>query len=114
MSATNRPHVLLICVEHWSGRYLGIEGHPCIRTPTLDSLATNGVRFTNAYCTTPSCIPARRSPMTGTLPRTHGDRVFKEEEPMPALSTLLGYDAASAARIRHTPRLPGAVPSAAS
>ena len=52
--------------------------------------------------------------MTGMWPRTHGDRVFKEEEPMPALPTLLGYDAASAARIRHTPRLPGAVPSAAS
>lgn len=47
-------------------------------TPTLDQLAANGVRYTHAYTATPLCIPTRRSLMTGTTPRTHGDRVFNE------------------------------------
>jgi arylsulfatase len=85
-----RPNVLLICVEHWSGRFLGVEGHPCIQTPTLDRLARNGVRFTNAYSSTPTCIPARRSLMTGMTARAHGDRIFKEREPMPQATTLAG------------------------
>ena len=80
----DRPNVLLICTDHWPAGLLGCAGHSHILTPTLDQLAANGVRFTNAYSTTPICIPARRSLMTGTTARTHGDRVFKEYEPMPA------------------------------
>jgi len=70
-----RPNVLLICVDHWSGRFLGVEGHPYLQTPTLDSLARNGIRFSRAYSATPSCIPARRSLMTGMTARHHGDMV---------------------------------------
>lgn len=78
-----RPNVLLICTDHWPGALLRCAGHEQILTPTLDQLAANGVRFTEAYSTVPICIPARRSLMTGTSARTHGDRVFKEREPMP-------------------------------
>lgn len=84
-----KPNVLLITVDHWPGRLMRCAGHESILTPTLDQLAANGVRFSNAYSTAPTCIPARRSLMTGTTARTHGDRVFKEKEPMPAhLPTL--------------------------
>jgi arylsulfatase len=69
---------------------LGCAGHPAIQTPTLDQLAANGIRFTNAYAECPVCIPARRTLMTGTPPRTHGDRVFQETMPMPDLPTLAG------------------------
>ncbi len=78
-----RPNVLLICTDHWPGTLLHCAGHQHILTPTLDQLAANGVRFTEAYSTTPICIPARRSLMTGTSARTHGDRVFNERGPMP-------------------------------
>ena len=87
---TDRPNVLLICVDHWPGRLLGSAGHPCIMTPTLDQLAANGVRFTNAYSAAPSCIPARRALMTGTTTQTHGDRIFNETLEMPELPTLAG------------------------
>ena len=83
-----RPNVLLICVEHWSGRNLGSAGHRCVMTPTLDRLAANGVRFTNAYSATPTCIPARRALMTGTTAKTHGDRVFDATLRMPDVPTL--------------------------
>ena len=82
------PNVLLINVDHWAGHLLGIAGHPCISTPTLNQLARNGVRYTHAYSNTPMCIPARRSLMTGTCARVHGDRSFDETLPMPDLPTL--------------------------
>ena len=85
----DKPNVLLICVDHWPGDLLGSAGHPSVMTPTLDQLAANGVRFANAYSACPVCIPARRGLMTGTTPRTHGDRVFNETLTMdPNLTTL--------------------------
>ena len=84
-----RPNVLVICTDHWSGLLLHRAGHPDIMTPTLDQLADNGTMFTRAYVGTPTCIPARRSLMTGTTARKHGDRVFNETLPMdPALATM--------------------------
>jgi arylsulfatase len=84
MTDDKRPNVLLITVDQWHGRLLGCAGHPVLSTPTLDELATYGVRFTRAYSESPICIPARRSLMMGTCARTHGDREYHEGEPMPA------------------------------
>lgn len=78
-----RPNVLLIVTDHWSANLLGAAGHPAIRTPTLDQLAQCGTRFTNAYSEHPVCIPARRSLMTGTSAKEHGDRTFQAKLPMP-------------------------------
>lgn len=80
---TTRPNVLLITVDQWPGRLLGCAGHPTILTPTIDQLARNGIRYTRAYAETPICIPARRTLMTGTTTRTHGDRVFGTTNTMP-------------------------------
>jgi len=86
---TERPNVMMICVDHWPGQLLGCAGHERILTPTLDTLAECGVRFSEAYSTTPTCIPARRALMTGTTAQTHGDRVFNEHGRMePSLKTL--------------------------
>jgi len=84
----DKPNVLLISTDHWPASLLGCAGHPAIQTPTLDQLAANGTRFTNTYAECPVCIPARRTLMTGTTPRTHGDRVFQETLPMPDLPTM--------------------------
>ncbi len=85
---SEKPNVLLISTDHWPASLLGCAGHPAIQTPTLDQLAANGTRFTNTYAECPVCIPARRTLMTGTTPRTHGDRVFQETLPMPHLPTM--------------------------
>ena len=85
---STQPNVLLISTDHWPAQLLGVAGHTVIQTPTLDELARSGVRFTNCYGECPVCIPARRTLMTGTTPRTHGDRVFKETLPMPDLPTM--------------------------
>ncbi len=105
-----RPNVLLICTDHWPASLLGCAGHPVIQTPTLDELARSGVRYTNAYAECPVCIPARRTLMTGTPPRTHGDRVFKETLPMPDIPTLAqtfrdaGYQAYAVGKLHVYPQ----------
>ena len=84
-----QPNVMLICVDHWPGPLMGAMGHERILTPTLNRLADSGVLFTQAYSSTPTCIPARRALMTGTTARTHGDRVFQERLEMdPRLPTM--------------------------
>lgn len=86
--ARARPNVLFVCVDQWPGRLFGHRGHPVIDTPTIDQLAKNGVVFPRAYSECPICIPARRTLMTGTSPRTHGDRLFQPALPMPDLPTV--------------------------
>ena len=89
-----RTNVLMICADHWSGSLIGAEGNEHILTPTLDRLCDQGVRFSKAYTTTPTCIPARRALMTGTSARRHGDRTFQErlrmDPELPTLAAALG------------------------
>lgn len=79
----SKPNVLMICVDHWASCYLRNTGHPAVMTPTMAQLATTGTFFDNAYSACPTCIPARRTLMTSLTPRTHGDRIFKQDDPMP-------------------------------
>ena len=107
----NEPNVLLICIDHWPGALLGISGHSHIMTPTIDELARCGVLYTQAYTSTPSCIPARRALMTGTTAKTHGDRIFNNQLPMdPDLPTLpqvfreAGYQANAVGKLHVYPQ----------
>lgn len=87
-AARKAPNVLFLSVDQWPATLLGCAGHPVIETPTIDRLASIGTRFTRAYSECPICIPARRTMMTGTSPRGHGDREFQPALPMPKLPTL--------------------------
>lgn len=51
---------------------MGCAGNPSIITPNIDSLATNGFLFNNAYSSTPSSTPARSGLLTGMSPWHHG------------------------------------------
>lgn len=106
----DQPNVLLVCTDHWPGSLFGIAGHPVIQTPTLDQLARNGCRFPRTYSECPVCIPARRTLMTGTTPRTHGDRDFNETLRMPNIPTLAqtfrdaGYQAFASGKLHVYPQ----------
>ncbi|PQM46258.1 Arylsulfatase [Mycobacterium talmoniae] len=67
----NRDNILLV---HWHdlGRYLGVYGHPDVRSPRLDALAAEGILFTRAHATAPLCSPARGSLFTGRYPHSNG------------------------------------------
>jgi arylsulfatase len=72
MASPTPPNVVLINVDQWRGDCLGVAGHPVVRTPYLDRLASHGVRFDRAYAACPTCIPARASLYTGLTQKTHG------------------------------------------
>ncbi len=72
------PNFMLIVADDM-GPQLEKYGHPGARTPTLDSLANQGVLFRNAQAPGSTCSVARASIMTGTHPHTHNVRINVHE-----------------------------------
>ena len=59
-----RPNILLIMSDQHSPRLLGCAGDSIVRTPSLDRLAEQGVRFENHHCANPLCVPSRMTFLT--------------------------------------------------
>ena len=72
-------NVLILCSDEHARQTLGCYGHPLVKTPTLDRLASQGLRFTRAYTPSPICISARASLATGT--EVHEHRCWSSAEP---------------------------------
>lgn len=70
-AATDRPNILIIMTDDMRYDLMTHEGHPYIQTPNLDRLAAEGMRFTQAYASSPLCGPCRMSLMSGQLPSVH-------------------------------------------
>ncbi len=66
------PNFLVIVADDHGWNDLGCYGHPVVRTPHLDRLAFEGVRFTHCYTTAPLCSPGRGAVMTGLYPHVSG------------------------------------------
>jgi len=60
-----RPNILILMSDNQSFNHLGCYGDPIVKTPNIDNLALSGIRFSNAFCSAPSCSPARASMLTG-------------------------------------------------
>ena len=60
-----RPNVLFITLDQFRAECLSAAGHPLVRTPNLDELAANGVRFARHYSQAAPCSPGRASLYTG-------------------------------------------------
>lgn len=67
-----RPNILFLMADQHRGDCLGCDGHLAVKTPNLDRLASEGVRFRHAYSSTPTCTPARAAILTGLSPWNHG------------------------------------------
>jgi choline-sulfatase len=70
--AAGRPNVIVMLTDDQGPWAMGCAGNPEIVTPNLDRLAATGVRFSNYFCTSPVCSPARASLLTGRIPSQHG------------------------------------------
>lgn len=68
----NRPNVLFILSDDQGAWAMRCAGNADIITPSLDAIAASGIRFTDFFCTSPVCSPARASLMTGEIPSRHG------------------------------------------
>ncbi len=67
-----RPNVVFILTDDQRWDCLSAAGHPFLKTPNLDRLANEGVRFKNAFVTTSLCSPSRASFLSGLYAHTHG------------------------------------------
>ena len=67
-----RSNVILISLDTVRADHLGCYGHPFIQTPSLDQLATDGVRFADVTSAAPTTLASHTSIMTGKYPHTHG------------------------------------------
>ncbi|MBI1896192.1 MAG: sulfatase-like hydrolase/transferase [Acidobacteria bacterium] len=66
------PNILLIIADDLGYGDLGCYGNDAVRTPTLDRLAREGMRFTNFVVSWPACTPSRSSILTGRYPQRNG------------------------------------------
>ena len=66
------PNILFLMADQLRADCLGCYGNRVIHTPNLDRLAREGVAFTSAYTSVPSCTPARSALLTGLSPWRHG------------------------------------------
>jgi len=66
----DRPNILIIMTDHQRGDTI-LPEHPC-QTPNVSRLCGEGVTFTEAFCPSPHCCPARATFFTGLYPSMHG------------------------------------------
>ncbi len=66
--AAPRPDIVFIIVDDLNDWLGCLEGHPNAQSPNIDSLAANGMLFTQAYCNSPQCRPSRKSLNHGVYP----------------------------------------------
>jgi arylsulfatase A-like enzyme len=71
-AASAAPNLVLIIADDMNWDDCGVYGHPAIRTPHIDRLAAEGMKFQHAYLTTNSCSPSRSSILTGKYPHNTG------------------------------------------
>ncbi len=97
-SEENKPNILFFLIDDQRNDVLSCAGNPVVKTPIVDRLAANGVRFTNAFVTTSICAASRASIMTGLYESRHnytfGKDPVKEEfgrQVYPLLLKQAGY-----------------------
>src|SRR4249920_3856831 len=75
-AAARPPNVVFILTDNQGAWTLGCYGNKDIRTPNIDRLAANGMRFTRALSSNPVCSPKRATFLTGLIPSHHGVLCF--------------------------------------
>jgi len=103
-SKKNAPNIILFVSDDHGKDALGCYGNPIIKTPNLDKMASEGVRFNNAYCTSASCAASRSVILTGkyghatgSYGHVHDYHHFSTYENVLSLPVLLekaGYETA--------------------
>jgi len=96
-----RPNLVLIVSDDHGRGDLGCYGNPLIQTPNLDALAAEGVRFTQAFCTTASCSASRSVILSGLYNHANGQyghqhayhhfSSFDTVKSLPVLLSAAGY-----------------------
>ena len=103
-----KPNVLFIVVDDLNTT-LGCYDHPVVKTPHIDKLAENGVKFNHAYCNYAVCGPSRGSFLTGLRPESIGildnrtplQDVLDDRVTLPYIFKKNGYYTMSLGKVFH-------------
>jgi len=88
-SESKKPtNILLIITDQQHAGMMSCAGNRWLKTPAMDALASDGVRFERAYCGNPVCMPSRFSMMTGVLPSRIG---MDRNGPAPVSDAILSH-----------------------
>lgn len=77
-----KPNIIFIIADDVSWDDIGCYGNPAVRTPNIDKIAKQGIRFDNVYLTASSCSPSRNSIISGRYP--HNTSAAELHTPLPA------------------------------
>jgi arylsulfatase A-like enzyme len=86
-----KPNIIFFLADDQRDDTLGCAGDKIIHSPNLDSLASRGVRFENAFCEVPICAASRATLLSGLTQRTHGYNFL--ELPVPYEYVATSYPA---------------------
>src|SRR6056297_1862034 len=78
-----KPNILWVTIEDTSPQFIGCYGNEDARTPVIDNLAEEGVRFTNAFSTGTVCSPSRTAIITGVKTYKAGTGNHRSKYPVP-------------------------------
>lgn len=92
----SRPHIIFVMADDMGWGQTGYRKHPVLKTPNLDAMAANGLRFERFYAGGPVCSPTRASVLTGrshdrTGVLSHGYALRKQERTIASALQSAGY-----------------------
>ena len=96
---TKRPNIILVMADDQGWGQTGYNNHPFLKTPNLDKMAENGLRFNRFYAGAPVCSPTRASVLTGrandrTAVYSHGYAMCRQEKTIAQALQKAGYKTA--------------------
>jgi hypothetical protein len=83
LAVERKPNIIIFLADDLGYADLGCQGCKDIPTPNIDSLAQNGVRFTDGYATHPVCAPSRAAARNSICSGIHDQRA--DPKPLPTL-----------------------------
>lgn len=103
-----QKNVVVILADQFRKDCIGAYGNPCVRTPNIDRLAAQGIRFERSYVANPICGPNRATWFSGMYPSNHGvytNGLLKEDDGRTIMHELQnrGYETASIGKIHFNP-----------
>jgi uncharacterized sulfatase len=106
--AAEKPNLLLFLADDMTYTDLGCYGNPDVKTPAVDQLARDGLKFTRCYSSAPTCSPLRQSLYTGIYPIRNGahpnhSQVFAGVKSIPHYLEPLGYRVAIVGKRHEAP-----------
>lgn len=108
LAHAKQPNLLLFLADDMTYTDLGCYGNPDVKTPHIDQLAKDGLRFTRFYNSAPTCSPLRQSLYTGLYPIRNGahpnhSRVYDGVKSLPHYLKPLGYRTAIVGKRHEAP-----------